>query len=228
MRRFSFFRRDKTWYVQFYNPQTKKFTTAKSTGKTSRDETVIVAAQWLETGIPKGKQKELKQKEGLFTIEAILEGIRKASLSPTDAQRITDSLKEKGLIEAAIMKTEAGSQLLETFLLNFWEYDSSPYVEEKLAHGHSIGRRHVYELQVRTRKHWVGYFKGRRLGEIQKADLKGFSLFLAHKGLAAHSINTILSYGLIPLRWAFENGIIPVNPGQGLLSFQELRRNGES
>ena len=28
------------------------------------------------------------------------------------------------------------------FLENFWDYDSSPYVKEKLAHGHSIGECH--------------------------------------------------------------------------------------
>jgi len=37
------------------------------------------------------------------------------------------------------------ARLLLPFLQEFWDYEKSPYVKEKLAYGQSIGKRHCYE-----------------------------------------------------------------------------------
>ena len=54
------------------------------------------------------------------------------------------------------------------FLERFWTYDESPYVREKLAHRHRIGRRHCYDTRLWVRLYWRGRFPGRHLGEIQR------------------------------------------------------------
>lgn len=219
MRRFSLFRRNDVFYAQLFNFETKKFQTAKSTGKKDRDEAVLVVGEWLKSGVPSGRTRKLRTPEDFFSLGAILEAIRHSQLTPEDAARIVEALKGKNLIETAIVKAGPGSELLESFISRFWDYDESPYVREKLAHGHSIHKRHCYEMTVRARKYWFDYFKEKRLGEIGKADLKEFSLWLAEKQLSPKSVNVILNSGTVPLGWAFRNELIPSNPGEGLVKF---------
>ena len=219
MRRFSLFPLNGIFRVQFYNPETRKYGTAKSTGKKDRDEAVLVVGEWLRDGIPTGRTRKPRSLKEFFSLMTILENIRQARLTTDDAGRIVEALKEKGFIEIAIVEAGPASELIEDFLSRFWNYDESPYVREKLAHGHSIHRRHCYEMTVRARKYWFVYFKGKRLGEIRKSNLKDFSLWLAAKKLAPKSINTILSARTVPLGWAFKNELIPSNPGEGLMKF---------
>ena len=89
----------------------------------------------------------------------------------------------------------------------FWTFDSSPYVREKLAHGHRMGRRHCHDMSMWTRMHWKSFFAEWKLGNLSKADLKAFSLWLAEsKNLKPKAINNILAAGTVALRWAAERG----------------------
>src|SRR5690606_6709443 len=116
-----------------------------------------------------------------------------------DAMSIVAALKDRGLIDVTAVKSGQGSQDFITFLETFWNYESSPYVREKLAHGQSIGKRHCYESTNRLRLYWKPVFTGRTLNSITRADLKAFSLSLSDKNLAAASINKILVVGTTAL-----------------------------
>ena len=118
------------------------------------------------------------------------------------------------------MKAGPSSEGIIAFLENVWNFDSSPYVREKLAHGHRIGRRHCYDMRVWVRTYWKSFFKERRLSEICRADLKDFSLWLAEsKNLKPKTINNVLAAGTVALRWAYENELISANPAGGLVKF---------
>ena len=128
-------------------------------------------------------------------------------------------LKERNLIQDAILKAE-NAETLANFLLNFWDYDNSPYVREKKAHGHSIGRRHCYDMLLHVNNHWIPYFKGKQLLAVKRINIKAFSLYLSEtKNLKPKTINNILGAGTVALKWAFNNEIIPVNPVKGLVKF---------
>jgi integrase len=58
--------------------------------------------------------------------------------------------------------------------------------------------------------YWLSAFKGRTLASITRSDLKSFSLSLP-AGKSASYKNSILSAGLIPLGWAYEEGMIPAD-----------------
>ncbi|MCX7038014.1 MAG: tyrosine-type recombinase/integrase [Spirochaetes bacterium] len=102
----------------------------------------------------------------------------------------------------------------------FWSYDESPYIREKLAHEHRLGRRHAYDMLLHVRTHWKPYFTSRRLAEIGRADLQNFSLWLKEtKGLKGKTVNNVLAAGTVGLRWAQGNALIPTNPAEGLMQF---------
>ncbi len=220
LRRFSLYIRGKYYYCQFYNPKTGKYLSGRSTRQQSRNAAMIVVYEWLRNGIPEPGSGDQRSVSAAIDIGTILDEIRKAELSPRDAKRITDTLKDRGLIETAIVKDGPGSGLFTDLLSRFWDYDESPYVRDKLAHGHSIGRRHCYDMALWLKLYWLPFFGEKRLSEIQKPDLKSFSLWLAEsKNLKPKTINNILSVGTVALRWAKVNELIATNPAEGLMKF---------
>jgi integrase len=128
-------------------------------------------------------------------------------------------LKDRGLIDIAAVKPGKGSVPFAEFLEEFWDYEASPYIREKLAHGQGIGKRHCHESMSRFNRYWQPAFQGRALNGITRQDLKGFSMSLAEGWLAPASVNKIMAVGTTCLAWAFREGIIPVDPTVGLVNF---------
>ena len=225
-------RRNGTFYAELIDPQTGMKLTARSTGTNNRDEALLKIAEWLKTGIPTGRVREPRTLEAAAGIENILRVIRRSELNSDDALRIVQTLKDRELIDIAAVKSGNGAILFTEYLEEFWDYAASPYVREKLAHRHSIGKRHCYESLNCVHLFYDGYFSGRLLNSITRADLKKFSLFLSEKRekpkdykghfaekLSASYINKILIVGTTALSWAFREGIIPADPTAGLVRF---------
>jgi hypothetical protein len=200
------------FYAELLDPQTGCKLTARSTGTKDRDEAMLKVASWLQTGIPTGRKRKPRPLEIATSLDGILKSIKKTELNSDDALRIVSVLKERNLIDFTIVKAGSGTVLLTEFLKNFWTYDTSPYIREKLAHRYSIGKRHCYDMLTRINKYWLPAFKDKTLNSITKADLKIFSLTLAEKGLAPGSINKTMIAGKTALGWAYQEGMISMNP----------------
>ncbi|MDR2663854.1 MAG: tyrosine-type recombinase/integrase [Treponema sp.] len=216
MRRYYLHTRHGIYYAELVTPEGRKLT-ARSTGKNTEDEALLVVAEWLKNGVPTGRKRRPRPADVVMGLDGILRALRITDLNDDDAIRIVNALKDRGL--AGVPGAGKGSVLFTEFLEEFWNYAVSPYVREKLAHGHSIGKRHCYECMNRVRQHYVPAFQGRSLGSITRRDLKEFSLTLKDKGLSASSINQILLCGTTPLSRAFREGLIPLDPTAGLIRF---------
>jgi len=228
MRRFYLHtRHNGTFYAEIVDPQTGTKLTARSTGTKNRDEALLIIAEWLKHGIPTGKVRKPRTLEIAAGIENIMKAIRRAELNSDDALRIVQLLKDRNLIDINAVKPGKGTVLFSEFLEEFWDYDASPYIREKLAHGHSIGKRHCYESMSRLNKYWQPAFNDRRLNSITRQDLKEFSLSLADNGLASATINKVMAVGTTCLSWAFREGFISSDPTVGLASFTgETKKRG--
>jgi integrase len=169
--------------------------------------------------VPTVRQRKPRPLELAAEIGGILRAIRKADLFSEDAMRIVNALKDRGLIDVFAVKSGLGSVLFSDWLETFWDYHSSPYVREKLAHRQSITKRHCYEMGIRVRKYWLPAFNEKTLNSITRQDLKDFSLSLVEKGLAPASINKIMLGGNVPLAWAYREGHIAVDPTEKLMRF---------
>jgi len=217
---FFLYRRGRFYYCQFYDPKTRKYLSGRSTRQESRNAATMVIYEWLQNGIPEPGSSARRSVSATIDVETTIETIRKAELTPRDAERIAEALKDQGLIEITVVKAGPGSEGFISFLTRFWDYDESPYVREKLAHGHHIGRRHCYDMALWLKRHWKSFFGDKRLSEIQRVDLKDFSMRLAEsKNLKPKTINNILSVGTVALRWAKAKELIAANPADGLVKF---------
>ncbi|GMO34547.1 MAG: hypothetical protein Ta2B_15000 [Termitinemataceae bacterium] len=217
-------------YAELIDPVTRKKFPAKSTGTRNRDEAVIIVAAWLANGVPNGREQIKRPLDISFDIEAILKSIRKSGLNSDDAMRIVKTLTDMELIDISAIKHGNGSVLFTEFLKNFWTYDVSPYVKDLKLHNHSIGKSHCQRCLGNVVNNWKPIFEGKRLNEITKQDLRDFSFaltkatssrFRSEKVISKSTVNKIMITGITALKWAFSEGMIPVNPSDGYKHFGE-------
>lgn len=171
---------------------------------------------WEHYGIAKRDQSL----DDVVAVDTVLQYVRSAPLTLDSASRIIDILKDRGLIESATLASDGpDTEPLTEFPERFWDYDKSPYVREKLAYNHSIGRRHCYE-QTKRLHHWRAYFGAdTRLRDVTRETLKAFQLYLRDKELAPKTVNAVVSVGTVSLAWATEQAILESNPAANLKKF---------
>lgn len=148
-----------------------------------------------------------------------------SELSQQDARQILDILEYKGLLakglgQAALPVEErpTGPFLID-FLEEFWDWNRSPYIQERLLHQHGIHRRYVSRCAGAIRRYWEPWF-GRNLplAAITRRQLQDFILsFGSNVSLqSACGRNDAIKSGTVALRWAFSQGMLPLDVTSGL------------
>jgi len=213
-------RKNGIFYVEYVNPENGKKLSARSTGETDQVKAQVKAELWKVNGIPTGRQKKPRPIIEAAGIESIIKVIRKSELNSDDALRIVSTLKSMGLVDiAAVKNTGRGAVPFIQFLETFWNYDESPYIKDKLAHGHRFGRHYARECLKRLSKDIKPFFGDKKLNCVTTDDLKKLSIQLADRGLSTSTINQTVLICSTALKWAFNEKIIPANPVIGLTRF---------
>jgi integrase len=208
------------YYAEFIDKATGKKLSARSTGETDRRKAEIKCGVWAATGIPTGKGKKPRPIAEAAGIETIIGIIRKSGLNSDDALKIVETLKKLELIDiAAVKNTGAGAVNFVLFLENFWDYDKSEYIRDKLSHGYRFSRGYAHGCQVRIKAELKDFFGDKKLNCVTTADLNKLSNQLADRGLSTSTINQILLICCTPLKWCYKQKIIPANPSEGLTKF---------
>jgi integrase len=219
MRRYYLHTRHGIYYAELVTPEGRKLT-ARSTGKNTKDEALLVVAEWLKYGVPSGGNRKPRPAEAVMGLESVLAIIRKADFDSEDAFRIAAALKDRGLIDIPAVKTTGrGAVPFARFLEDFWDYDHSEYIRDRLSHGYRFSRRYAHECQKRLKSILVPFFRDKKLNCVTTEDLKNLSNDLDGRGLSTSSINQIVLVAVTPLKWAFNEKIIPANPAAGLTRF---------
>jgi integrase len=213
------------YYVQFTDLATGRRLSAISTGKSNRDEALIVVAGWLKDGIP---QRQIKRKtpthrplEALVNANQILSALKQVDLTVQDVLKIEKILKDRGLVETIVKKGSKEAELVIDYLRRFWDYDQSPYIADKRSHGVNLGKTYAKCCFERVNLYWAPYFQGKRIGEITRQSLKDFSIAVSqkHPNLSPMTLRQIRLVGVTALKWAFANELIPADPTIGLTGY---------
>ena len=148
--------RGSIWYCRFIDPVTGKPLTARSTGKSSRQEAEEVVIGWLYGGIPQKHNKEEKQ---AIEVHAVIETFKKmivnkripsdelsqilslasymygsaASVHPYDNQKDSEHPQQSPHTESLDVKKNAtvnshSSLSFVDYTLTFWDWKCSPYI----------------------------------------------------------------------------------------------------
>jgi len=212
-------KRGKYWYVLFKIPNSGRWTTAKSTGTKDKLEALTLVMEWAKTGIPAGKVKSKKELREYLKSESIFTAVKNAQLSKEEAEEIVKILESRGLANVQLVVKKPGDVEFLSFLENFWNYEKSTYVKDRLVHKKSITKKHCYDMKHRL-VHWEG-FRGRMMSSITELELKELCVQLSDKGLADASINKTMLAGTTPLKWAKKNKMIASNPAESLERISE-------
>jgi integrase len=218
MRPFSVYRRASgIYYAELFDERGIRIA-SRSTNKRKRDEAVLVAHRWTEQGLP-CKAGEARALSEQATVSTIYRLARELPLEQTDAVRIVAILKSRGLVTVSAAQSRGETrEEVGVFLARHWA-EASPYIAERTAMGHRIGKRHAYEMSRCVNLYWKPYFAGKPVGELRRSDLKVFTISLAGRGLAAGTIAKAMQAGTTIFRWAHATEILAIDPSEGLGKF---------
>lgn len=213
-------RKNGIYFVEFVDKASGNKLSAKSTGETDLLKAQLKAELWKLNGIPTKRLKKTRPLEETAEIENIAKAIRKADLNADDALRIVSILKNNGLIDISAVKNTGRSAVpFVQFLEEFWDFDKSEYIQDKLAHGHRFTRSHAQKSSRMLSKTIKPFFNDVKLNAVTTNDLNRLTKQLADKGLSTATIKQNLLVCCTPLKWAYETKIIPNNPCLGLSKF---------
>ncbi|MDR0878779.1 MAG: hypothetical protein LBN21_12065 [Treponema sp.] len=122
------------FYAELLTPAGVKLN-ARSTGKRTRDEALLVVADWLKDGLPVVKQPgylagvENSKNKPINVVAdraGILSAIKKAVLEKDDAFAIVAALRAKGLIDLPVVAAGKGNIKFVEYLKEFCDYEKVP------------------------------------------------------------------------------------------------------
>jgi hypothetical protein len=210
------------YLVAFKNEKTNRYLSPISTRQTSEPAAIQTAFEWYRNGIPQqnGKAIDLKQ-------VSLRKTVRESDLSRDDLEIIIKELQHRGLLKTAVLTGTKQDRDFSEYLTNFWDYDNSPYVKEKLRKNHGIHRRYCKEQSGAVKKYWIPFFSGRLLGEITRQDVESFIEYFETLPKTANTPipqsakrkNTIIQAGTVALAWAFNKEMIDRDVTQGITWF---------
>jgi hypothetical protein len=109
------------------------------------------------------------------------------------------------------------SPLLVDYLAEFWNWETSPYVQGKLARGQRIGRQYVSDHAARVKNYIRPVFPALRLTAVRPFILGDFMMKLKKdSGLANRTVNSIIEAIAVPLHEAARLGLIDSNPAANI------------
>lgn len=178
---FSLYLRNGIYYVQFKDPVTGLPGVQRSTKKKTQKDAYRVVVEWMSMGFSKDEALARQSIQNDIVINSFMQIVRSQKLSTEHLDSLLGTLKDARYPESALVaNTRSTAKLLE-YQKAFWEFDTSPYIREKLLHGQKLGRYHALDCQHRI-TYWEEYFgKEVMIGEITNGKIRDFSLWLAGK-----------------------------------------------
>lgn len=142
-----------------------------------------------------------------------------ADLDKKEAKQIIEILKYKKLYPIPEKDNE---MKFCTFLENFWDWEKSSYIKERLLHNHGIHRQYVFRCASAIKRYWLPWFCSELLlKDVTRNDLKDFVLSFSERAspVTAQGKNDIIRSGTVALKWAYKNGLIESDITSGLVYY---------
>jgi integrase len=210
-----------TYYVAFKNEETGGYLPAVSTKKSNEKDALRQAWIWYREGIP--------SRGGILDIKthSLRDSVRRADISQADAEYIIGELKRRGLVLSCVFAGAPGSVRFSDYLQEFWDWDRSPYIREKLRMDHAIHKNYASIMNNAVIKYWQPFFPSVLLGDLLPGDLDPFVDYLTayrfggKEGRPLSNVrkNGILKAGVVALRWAYKKRKIETDVTRDLVFF---------
>ncbi len=133
---FSVFKRaDRPCFQVAFKDADGKYLPPLSTKKKSEQEAMEIAFQWLRDGIP-------QKKTAVRVQDLSLRDMAKKINNRGETDKFLSELQKMGLVKNFILNNTPQAEDFISFLTTFWDWETSPYIREKLRKNHGIHRRY--------------------------------------------------------------------------------------
>jgi len=205
-------RADRSCYSVSFKDQNGKYLPPVSTGKKTEKEAIQAAFLMLREGVT--------HEETTVSIHdlSLKDMVRKIKTA-TEAEIILSELKRLGWVKSYLPSESKGAVDFIAFLKDFWDWEKSPYIKEKLRKSHGIHKMHCLKQGQAITLYWEKFFNGRFLGDITPEDIDAFISYMGDFDLSADRKNVVIKAGTKPLRWAFAKNKIQIDPTRGHIMY---------
>jgi len=230
---FSVFKRtDRPYYLVSFKDDAGNFLPPVSTKKKTEDEAMEIAFKWLRDGIPQ-KRTSLTETSSPEEMPALrvndlsLKDVVRKIKTKDEALILLNELKRLNWVKSFVLSDTPGAVDFIAYLKDFWDWENSPYIKEKMRRAHGIHKCHCKNQLQAVGKYWEKFFKGRYLGDITAEDMDAFITYMGEIDVSAARRNTVIKAGFKALRWAFAKNKILIDPTRGHIMFtgEERKRH---
>ena len=197
------------YYVRFRNERTGKFMSWLSTKEKNYNRALRKA--W----------DMYNEKAASLDTLSFYDSIRKSDYTKEDVEKFLEDFKRKGFLTSFVLNdcSLQNTDALE-WLCNFWNPEVSEYLKEKERKGQAVHKKHRENSTAFILRHWSGILEGKKLGELSRADIKLQFARLDALDLNGNTKNHILRSVLTPLKWAYNNELLPVDLSRGWVMYK--------
>lgn len=116
---------------------------------------------------------------------------------------------------------ESGRTPLINYMLSFWDYEKSQFVQEEIALGHKVTKSHCIEMQGVTKRYWDQYFGNEATAEdLNQEILEEFFFYLRNEmQLSGATVNKAMSCGSKAIKYLVAKKALSSNPFEGVRRF---------
>lgn len=205
------------YYVQFPLENGAR-SNIKSTGMRIRAEAEKIAMSWLINGNIPGRINSKDTESNLNVSKLnLLNSLRTIELEQTDIIQVIKILKERGFIHSSVLTKTPAIKSIEEFLIEFWDFNKSPYVKEKLLKGQSIHKSYCETMKSRIRIYWLPRLQGETVGSITREHVEPIFDDPDVTKLAPKTINGIVASLTVPMKWAYYKKMTENNCYEGII-----------
>ena len=208
----------------FVDAVTGQITSAKSTHSKDKIEAAVIATSMLNNGVPTFRSNS---RAFAFSASNNFVNPNPSSAAPvsiplpvSEPVLSSKTIPENKPLLAEPVKTD-GIKLCE-FLWNFWDFDTSEFIKRRLAHGHSITKKHTICMQAYIKNNFLPYFgKDMCIEDLDRHKLDDFFFYLRdEKHFSAGTVNKNMNCANVGFKWLLDNGKIKTNPLTGIEKFK--------
>lgn len=205
------------YYVSFRNELTGKIIATRSTETTIKSKATQISFEWYKNGIPKKSKKEIQSIDSLSVIHTIRQD---DSISDFTVDELLREIERRtGDKIRRVSKNYKGNVNAYQFMLDFWDWEQSPYIREKLRKSHSIGKPHALRQYNNIKNHWKPFLENKMLFEITKQDIYDFMDLQENENVCFQIKNDRIRALTTAIAWAYEHEYIEKDISKGFIFF---------
>ncbi len=198
-------------YVRFKNEETGEYLSARSTKQTDRKSAIKTAWEWY-----KKDKLGIKQQQSLESFK-FQNQIKNADNN--DLMFALQEMQKRGLVKSVVFTGAKNDIPTTEFLCDFWTWEKSKYIAEKLRKNHRIGKTHCLKENGYVRHYWKPFLENKTLGELTRQDIEDFIDRISELDISFCAKNDIIRAGTTAFKWARSKGIIDADLFSDIIFF---------